>query len=147
MYALNFVGSSHLTARHGFPQTIKRHFSKTNKNFQSRFSIQEIRSCPGATFCYDQFLDSFVQTVHKQRMEKDFAGQVNIIVMGANDQRQISELSSEKISGAILKFRSKLDQFAENLMSSDSVLVVLTPIIPDESTRVQLNTVIEDVVR
>ena len=147
MYALNFVGSSHLTQRHGFPQTLKRHFSQTNKSFQSSFSIQEIRSCPGATFCYEQFLNSFVQTVHKQRIEKGFAGQVNIIVMGANDQRQISELSSDQIGGAILEFRSKLDHLVEKLMSSDSMLVVLTPIIPDESTRIELSTVIEDVVR
>ena len=88
-----------------------------------------------------------MQTVHKQRIEKGFVGQVNIIVMGANDQRQISELSSDQIGGAILEFRSKLDHLVEKLMSSDSMLVVLTPIIPDESTRIELSTVIEDVVR
>jgi hypothetical protein len=147
MYALNFIGSSHLTAKHGFPQTLQRHFSQTNKSFQHNFSIQEMRTCPGATFCYDKFMDSFINTVHNQRLEMSYAGQVNVVVMGANDQRQISELSSDKIGDAILKFRSNFDQFVEKLISRDSMLIVLTPIIPAESTRIELNTVIEDIVR
>ena len=85
--------------------------------------------------------------IHDQRKEEKYVGQVNVIVMGSNDQREISSLPSDQISGAILKFRSKMLNFVKQLLSGDSMLVVVTPIIQDESTKVELNTVIEDVVR
>ena len=83
--------------------------------------------------------------IHDQRKEEKYVGQVNVIVMGSNDQREISSLPSDQISGAILKFRSKMLNFVKQLLSGDSMLVVVTPIIQDESTKVELNTVIEDV--
>ena len=88
-----------------------------------------------------------MNSVHGQRNKEKYVGQVNVIVMGSNDQREISSLPSDEISGAILKFRSKMLNFVKKLLSEDSMLVVVTPIIQAESTKVELNTVIEDVVR
>ena len=88
-----------------------------------------------------------MNSIHDQRNKENYVGQVNVIVMGSNDQREISKLPSDEISGAILKFRSKMLNFVKKLLSEDSMLVVVTPIIQDESTKVELNTVIEDVVR
>ena len=82
-----------------------------------------------------------------QRREAKYVGQVNVIVLGSNDQREISSLPSDQISGAILKFRSKMLNFVKQLLSGDSMLIVVTPIIQEGSTKVELNTVIEDVVR
>ena len=80
-------------------------------------------------------------------LKEKYVGQVNVIVLGSTDQREISSLPSDQISGAILKFISKMLNFVKQLLSGDSMLVVVTPIIQDESTKVELNTVIEDVVR
>ena len=147
MYAINFVGSSHLSRRHGFPQTVQRHLAQTDHVFKSKFSLSEIKSCPGATYCHESFLSSCVNIIIDQRKEAKYVGQVNVIVLGSNDQREISSLPSDQISGAILKFRSKMLKFVKQLLSGDSMLIVVTPIIQKESTKVELNTVIEDVVR
>ena len=73
-----------------------------------------------------------MNSVHGQRNKEKYVGQVNVIVMGSNDQREISSLPSDQISGAILKFRSKMLNFVKKLLSEDSMLVVVTPIIQDE---------------
>ena len=148
MKYLNFVGSSHLSARHGLPQTLQRQFSQADDQFKSNFCVGEIKSCPGATYCHDQFLDSFVKLALDQRSETEYQGQVNIVIFGSNDQREISMLPNYLIPGAIEKFKYKVKNFFERMVSfEDSMLIVLSIIIPRQSTKVDLNRIVEDIVR
>ena len=40
---VNFFGSSHCSARHGFPQTLSRHFSQLDDQLKLKYTIGDIK--------------------------------------------------------------------------------------------------------
>ena len=148
MKFLNFVGSSHLSVKHGLPKTLQRHFSQMDGIFKSNYCMREIQSCPGATYCCDQFLNSFFKLASDQVHEKDYSGQVNVVVLGSNDYRDISNLPAALIEAALKKFEFKMSNFLERLLSvEDSTVIVLSLIMPRHLMSVDLNWIVEQFIR
>ena len=125
MRFLNIFGSSHTSARHGFPQTCSRQFSKMDEVFKSQYVVKEITSWSGATFYDDKCLDSIVSESRKQTKDYGYVGQVAVVILGSNDHREISALPPELVQQALRKFKYKLDQFLDRMLRVNEMTVVL----------------------
>ena len=148
MKFLNFLGSSHLTTKHGFPQTLQRIYSESDAVFKSKYCIKSIKSRPGATYCHEEFLDSFLIDVKNQTSECDYSGQINILTMGSNDTQEISHLLRPHQNHALGQFKSNVNNFIDQLLSiKGSVVIVLSVLMPGSVYSVRTTDILEQVVR
>ena len=148
MRYINLYGSSHTSTKHGFPQTVGRLFSQLGEPFKLKYNLGEIRSCPGATFCHDQFLESVVKVSSEQTNLPSFEGQVNIVVIGSNDTREIAGLAQDVVNQALEKFRYKLTHFLDRLLRiENSTVILVTTVIHRLSINQYLENIVEQVLR
>ena len=94
---------------HGLPQALKRQYAEIDTSFTSKYSMKLMSGCPGATFCNELFLHSFLNDVKKQASDVDCEGQVNIVMLGSNDSREILGLPVHSRIRALQIFRSKVE--------------------------------------
>ena len=59
MRKLNVFGSSHASKKHGFQQTMIRHYSQMEDQFKLKYVIGQILSFPGATYNHEHTLETF----------------------------------------------------------------------------------------
>ena len=146
MRFVNFVGSSHLSWKHGFPQTLDKVFADSDMSFKSKYCVKTVKSLPGATYYNKQLLESFKTTVQKQTSE--CGGQVNIVMLGSNDTREINKLPIVAHSEGLNEFYSKVNDLIGHLLSIPGSTVILpSVIIPESIYNVPTNRVLEEVVR
>ena len=148
MKFLNFLGSSHLTSNHGLPQALKRHYSELDPLFKSKYCIKLIEGCPGATYNNEQFLDQFLKDVKNQTSDIDHEGQVNIIMLGSNDTRELTSLPADLLKQGLEKFEFKVKKFIEDLLCiKNSTIILLSIIIPREINCCLTDCILEELVR
>ena len=146
MKFLNFLGSSHLTPKHGFPQTLQRIYSESDACFKSKYCIKSIKSLP--TYYNNELLDSFLMDSKNQTSECDYSGQINLLTLGSNDTREISNLLPIQQNHALGQFKSKVNNFIDQLLTiKDSTVIVLTVMMPESVKSVRTTEVLEEVVR
>ena len=145
MKFINFLGSSHLTFKHGLPQTLQRFYSESDQMFKSKYCLKTIKAVPGATYYHQKLLDSFLTHVKTQNSD----GQVNVIMLGSNDTREIENLPPAVHDEAMDQFYLKVNNFIESLLSiKDSTIILLSVIIPKNVNSFGLtNEVLEEIVR
>lgn len=148
MRYINLYGSSHTSTKHGFPQTVGRLFSQLGEPFKLKYNLGELRSCPGATFCHDQFLESVVKVSSEQTNLPSFEGQVNVVVIGSNDTREIAGLAQDVVNQALEKFRYKLTYFLDRLLRiENSTVILVTSVIHRLSINQHLENIVDQVLR
>ena len=148
MRFINIFGSSHTSLRHGLPATLHTQFSQMDKNFKSRYLIGEIKSCPGATFCHDQYLDSVLKVLRDQSDKSEYEGQVNVCILGSNDNREIYNLPCDLVNQAFDKFKHQLSQFLDNLFRiENSTVIFVSTVMPKRSININLEIIADQVIR
>ena len=148
MRAVNFFGSSHLSAKHGLPLAIRKKFSQMDQQFKLKFKLTEVLGYPGATFYHDNLLDKFVKTASDQTNYKGYNGQINVIILGSNDQREVSNLTPVEVKGALRKFKNSLTQLIDRMLSiKNSTLILATSVLPKQHSGLQMEKIVRQVVR
>ena len=148
MIKLNFLGSSHCSKRHGFPQTLDRHFSQMEDHSKSKYSVGKVSSCPGATWYHQDVLDTFYQVASDQISETGYKGQVNLVILGSNDHREINALPPFCQESAFEKFSFKVENFVEKMLSiSKSALILATNVIPSEFANPKMKKIVGNIMR
>ena len=107
-----------------------------------------LNSFPGANYNSQAPLESFFNAALEQTSEKEFAGQVNVVILGSNDHRIISSMHPSSTSSAIAQFQYQLDQFLEKMGAiKQSVLVLVTTVLPKQFIDPRVQSVARNVVR
>ena len=116
--------------------------------FKSTYSVTEILDHQGATYYHDQVLDTFVKVASDQTSDKGFEGQVNVIVLGSNDYREISSLHPARVNAALQMFKYKLTQFVERMLKiNNSTLILACTVLPKQFSNSQMKKIVGHVVR
>ena len=137
-----------MTFKHGLPQSLKRHYSELDALFKSEYCIKLVEGCPGATYNHDKFLDKFINDVKTQTSDIDHGGQVNIIVLGSNDTREITSLTADLSQKAFKKFHFKVNKLIEDLLCiKNSTVILLSIIIPRQVNCGLTDDILEEIVR
>ena len=148
MRILNFFGSSHVSTKHGFAQTVTRHYSKIEDNFKSKYCVGEILSYPGATFVSSDKLDTFFTVASDQTKEVGYEGQINIVILGSNDQREINALPEFLVDSALEQFSFRLNSFVDKMLKAEmSTLILVTSVIPTELSNLFMDSIVRKVIR
>ena len=107
-----------------------------------------LTSFPGANYnCQDQ-LESFFDTALEQTRDREFAGQVNVVILGSNDHRIISSMHPSSVNSALAQFQFKLDQFVDKMSTiKQSTLILVTSVLPKQFVDPRVQSVAKQAVR
>ena len=84
----------------------------------------------------------------EQTSDEEFAGQVNVVILGSNDHRIISSMHPSSTSSALTQFQNQLDQFLEKMVAiKQSVLVLVTSVLPKQFINPRVQSIARNVVR
>ena len=137
-----------MTIKHGLPQALKRHYSALDSLFKSKYCIKLVEGCPGATYNYDKFLDNFLKHAKYQISDEDYEGQVNIIMLGSNDTREITSLPADLLQQALKKFHFKVKKLIDDLLCiENSTVILLSMIIPRQVNCGLTDDILDEIVR
>ena len=105
-------------------------------------------SFPGANYNSHEELETFFNTAMKQTSCEDYAGQVNVVILGSNDHRIISCLRPSSVSCALSQFKFKLDQFLEKMLTvKQSTIILITSVLPKQFINTSVQSIARQVVR
>ena len=84
----------------------------------------------------------------EQTNDEEYAGQVNVVILGSNDHRIISSMHPSSTSSALAQFQNQLDQFLEKMVAiKQSVLVLVTSVLPKQFINPRVQSIARHVVR
>ena len=84
----------------------------------------------------------------EQTNDEEYAGQVNVVILGSNDHRIISSMHPSSTSSALAQFQNQLDQFLEKMVAiKQSVLVLVTTVLPKQFINSRVQSIARHVVR
>ena len=110
--------------------------------------IVVFNSFPGANYNSQAPLESFFNAALEQTSEKEFGGQVNVVILGSNDHRIISSMHPSSTSSALAQFQDQLDKFLEKMVTiKQSVLVLVTTVLPKQFINPRVQSIARQVVR
>ena len=125
-----------------------RQYSKSSDQFKTNFSVGEILSFPGATFNHVGHLETFFKVAKAQTSDEDYCGQINIIILGSNDHREISRLPASTYYSALGQFSHKVNTFVDKMLSIDqSILILATTVIPYQFINPDMKIIVSQTIR
>ena len=84
----------------------------------------------------------------EQTSDEEYAGQVNVVILGSNDHRIISSMHPTSTSSALAQFQNQFDQFLEKMVAiKQSVLVLVTTVLPKQFINSRVQSIARHVVR
>ena len=89
-----------------------------------------------------------MKVASEQTSELGFEGQINIVILGSNDHREISCLPPGSVNRALGKFKYKLNQFLDRMLKiENSTLILVSTVIPRQFSNLDMKQIVGQVVR